>query len=177
MTNRGYRPPTRSGARIMPTYEELASCFSGPELALIEDSAWVDEFGNRHDGLVSTIGWVSHVEKLDKDRALPMTDRTIWTEHDLAAALFIRDFLARALDKLPSAIAQRLSPFAEEADARFQSFTIQDSGARMATVAGVDLSGRGWWWYRVPADGPVAVFLSRYKSPSESQQRSEEHGS
>lgn len=146
----------------MITYEELASTFSADELMVVADCAWVDAYGRPHDGLTMTAGWVSHVAKLDSDRALPWTDHSVWTEHDLAAALFIRDFLAHALAELPSVIADRLMQVAAETDAQFLSFTIEDPGRRMDQVADVDGESRGRWWSRVPVDGPVAHFLSRY---------------
>jgi hypothetical protein len=32
----------------------------------------------------------------------------------------------------------------------------------MSRVAGVEPSGRGWWWRRVPETGPIAEDLARY---------------
>jgi hypothetical protein len=32
----------------------------------------------------------------------------------------------------------------------------------MATIAEVDLTGRPWWWRRVPDSGPITEDLARY---------------
>ena len=45
------------------------------------------------------------------------------------------------------------------ADDQYRGFTVEDSGVRINAIPKPD---RAWWWYRVPADGPVAVFLSGY---------------
>ncbi|MEV6900402.1 hypothetical protein [Amycolatopsis sp. NPDC051372] len=118
--------------------------------------------GDDHDALRLAKAWFLHVEKLDSDRALPPTDHTVWTEHDLAAALFMRDFVEDALAGLEPELADRVRPGVTAADDLFRSFTVEDPGDRMAKVAHIDLAGRGWWWFRVPASGLIAQDLAGY---------------
>ncbi|MEV8610006.1 hypothetical protein AB0383_19110 [Amycolatopsis sp. NPDC051373] len=86
----------------------------------------------------------------------------MWTENDLAAALFMRDFVEDALAGLEPELADRVRPGVTAADDLFRSFTVEDPGDRMAKVAHIDLAGRGWWWFRVPASGPIAQDLAGY---------------
>ena len=107
--------------------------------------------------------WASRVEKIDQDRTLPWTDRTVWSEHDLAGSLFIRDFLQQALDVLPASLRERLiAGFVAVADERFRSYTVADLDGRMGRVAGIDPAGKAWWWHRVPESGPITRDLARY---------------
>jgi hypothetical protein len=112
------------------------------------------------------VGWAQQVKKIDLDRALPASDRSVWNEHDLAGALFLRDFLEDSLSKLRAPVREKMEHYVAEADERFRSFTVDDSGQRMARVAEVDMAGRSWWWFRVPTSGPIAEDLSRYHDPS-----------
>jgi hypothetical protein len=49
-----------------------------------------------------------------------------------------------------------------EADARFRSYTVDDTAGRLAKVAHVGPASRGWWWRRVPDSGPIAEFPTMY---------------
>jgi hypothetical protein len=49
-----------------------------------------------------------------------------------------------------------------ETDNLFQSFTVNDSGRRMSYIADVDVTGRGWGWFRIPGSGPIAQDLVLY---------------
>lgn len=109
--------------------------------------------------------WAENVKKIDLDRTLPVSDRSVWNEHDLAGALFLRDHLDKSLGQLRPALRERMVRYVAEADERFRSFTMDDPGQCMARVADVDLAGRSWWWFRVPATGPIAQDLSRYRDP------------
>ncbi len=135
--------------------------FSDPERAEIAEAKPLPG-ADKPDALGLAVAWAAHVEKIDNDRALPRTDRSVWTEHDLAGALFVRDAVAAALGRLREDLADRLATYVSEADDRFRSFTKDDSGERMAKIAHVDLSGRGWWWFRIPTSGPIAEDLARY---------------
>jgi hypothetical protein len=140
---------------------ELHAVFSDAERAEIADAKPLAG-PDKPDALGLAVAWAAHVEKIDNDRALPWTDRSVWTEHDLAAALFMRDSVANALSRLRKDLADRLADYVSVTDDRFRSFTQDDSGERMAKIARVDLSGRGWWWFRVPTSGPIAQDLTRY---------------
>ncbi len=140
---------------------EILAMFSGEELAEIAEHK-PTAGDDKPDAIDYARAWELHVEKIDNDRALPWTDHSVWTEHDFAGALFQRDFLDTALARLGAVVADKLRPYIEKADERFRSFTMDDSGERMARVAGVGVSNRGWWWYRVPSSGPIAEDLARY---------------
>jgi len=147
---------------MIPTLDDLRARFAPEELAEISDATGSAD-GRGRDALTWVIGWITHVDKLDRDRALPLTDHSIWTEHDLVGALFIRDFAARALSSLPSHITERIAEDLAGADERFRGFTVDDSGVLVTRIAEVPTPGRGWWWYRIPIDGPVAALLAEYR--------------
>jgi hypothetical protein len=94
------------------------------------------------DALGLATAWEHHVAKIDSDRALPWSDRSVWTEHDLAAALFMRDFVENALTRLPPALADKVRRYVAITDEKFRSFTADDSGERMAKIAGIDRAGK-----------------------------------
>lgn len=109
------------------------------------------------------VAWANNVQKIDLDRALPGSDRSVWNEHDLAGTLFLRDHLDKSLDQLRLSLRERLERYVARTDERFRSFTVHDSGQRMAAIAEVDVAGRSWWWFRVPGSGPIAEDLSGYQ--------------
>ncbi|HEX5203379.1 MAG TPA: hypothetical protein VFW27_25895 [Actinoplanes sp.] len=146
--------------RAIPS--DLVSLFDAAEIAEIE-SRTVPLSGDRTaDALELAAGWAGRVDKLDRDRALPWSDRTVWNEHDLAGSLFVRDFLQQALNGLPETTRRKLAEWVGAADQRFRGFTVDDPAGRMSRVAEVDLGGRGWWWRRVPDSGPIVEDLARY---------------
>ena len=140
---------------------ELHAMFSDAERAEIAEAKPQPD-ADKPDALGLAVAWAAHVEKIDNDRALPWTDHSVWTEHDLAAALFMRDSVANALGLLRKDLADRLATYVAVTDDRFRSFTENDSGERLAKIARVDLSGRGWWWFRIPTSGPIVQDLARY---------------
>jgi hypothetical protein len=146
--------------RAIPT--ALRSTFSDAEIAEIEAHKIHLGGDTDADAIELAISWDAHVEKIDNDRVLPWSDRTVWNEHDLAGALFMRDFLQDALDQLPATLRERLQTWVAESDARFRSYTVDDPAGRMAKIAEVDLTGRPWWWRRVPDSGPITEDLARY---------------
>lgn len=143
---------------------ELRSMFDDGEIAEIEASKLSLSESTKVDAFDLALSWASKVRKIDLDRGLPWSDRNVWNEHDLAGTLFWRDHLRRSLDQLPAALRTRLEQFVAQADDRFRSITVEDSGRRMAAIAGVDPAGRSWWWYRVPDSGPIAEDLAKYSS-------------
>jgi hypothetical protein len=138
---------------------EVRELFSDAELAEIAAGA---PGPDKPDAVALAVAWANQVRKIDSDRSLPWSDRSVWTEHDLAGALFQRDFVEDALNQLRPELARRLRAYVTVADERFRSFTGTDSGERMGRIARVDPTGRGWWWFRVPVDGPIAQDLARY---------------
>ena len=142
--------------------QEPWSLFGPAETAAIE--AHAIPFGSDEvvDALRFAGGWASRVAKFDADRSLPWTDRTVWNEHDLAGSLHQRDFLERAMSQLPTVLRERLAAWVAEVDERFRSYTVDDPDEKMAKIADVDLTGRPWWWRRVPIDGPITRDLANY---------------
>jgi len=149
----------QSGPVTTPDYlpADVEEVLTDAELAEIAAAA------RRHDdALAYSRAWELHVEKIDDDRSLPWEDRTVWTEHDLVAAMFIRDFVEDALGLLRPELAAKVMPWVERTDDRFRSYTAEDSGERVAKVAQIDTAGRGWWWFRVPTSGPIVQDLANY---------------
>jgi hypothetical protein len=141
---------------------DVRALFDEAELAEIASRS-VNLTGQRTiDAVELASGWANRVAKIDLDRALPWSDRSVWNEHDLAGSLFARDFLQEAIDGLPQPLRDRLAGWVAGVDERFRSYTVDDPRERMAKVAETDLAGRGWWWRRVPATGPIAEDLARY---------------
>ena len=118
--------------------------------------------GEERDAIRLADSWEAHVEKIDRDRALPWSDRTVWNEFDLCAALTIRDRLESAMNNLSEILGARMAGYVAEADDRFMSITVEDSGKRMGAVAELDITGRGWWWFRIPNSGPIVEDLARW---------------
>ncbi|WP_035847293.1 hypothetical protein [Kitasatospora azatica] len=146
----------------MPETPEIRSLFGEEELAQIAEHRITVGGGTERDAVELAVAWAGNVRKIDADRALPSSDRSVWTEHDLAGSLFLRDHLERALNALPGGLRERLGGPVGAADEQFRSFTVSDSGQRIEKVAEVDLTGRSWWWFRVPSSGPIAEDLARY---------------
>lgn len=146
--------------RIIP--DEVRSLFSEAELAEIAAHPVILGENTERDAVDLAIGWEKHVQKIDADRALASSDHSVWTEHDLAAALFLRDFLQLALDRLSPSVKARLERHVAATDGQFRSYTVDDTRGRMAAVAHVDLAGKPWWWHRVPVSGPILEDLARY---------------
>jgi hypothetical protein len=146
--------------RIIPP--EIRSLFSEADIAEIEANPVILGEDTERDAIDLVLGWKRHVQKIDSDRSLPGSDRSVWTEYDLAAALFLRDFLQLALDRLNPSVKARLETHVAAIDDQFRSYTVDDPQGRMAAVAHVDLTGKPWWWHRVPESGPIVEDLARY---------------
>ncbi|HEX4249106.1 MAG TPA: hypothetical protein VH008_14685 [Pseudonocardia sp.] len=140
----------------------IRAVFNDSELSDIAAHPIIRADGSDADAIDLAVAWDLHVQKIDQDRALPWSDRTVWTEHDLAGALFIRDALETSLAELPPSVAERMRGYIATSDEQFRSFTVDDSGDRIAKIACVDVGGRPWWWFRVPSSGPIAEDLARY---------------
>jgi hypothetical protein len=147
--------------RVIPP--EIRSLFSDAEIAEIAGHPVRLADDSELDAIDLAQTWANRVQKIDRDRALPSSDHSVWTEHDLAGTLFARDRLQRGLEQLPPALRERLESWVAGVDERFRSFTVDDPAGRMGTVANVDLGQRSWWWRRVPDSGPITEFLTMYQ--------------
>ena len=141
---------------------KIRALFDDDEIAEIAGRSIVLGEDTERDAIDMAIAWDRHVRKIDADRALPWEDHSVWTEHDLAAALYIRDFLERAMGQLPGTLRERLAAWVAGVDEQFRSYTADDPDGKMAKIADVDLTGRPWWWRRVPVDGPIVRDLANY---------------
>jgi hypothetical protein len=141
---------------------QVRAVFTDQEIAEIGAHPVVLGESTERDAIDMAIAWDSHVRKIDADRSLPWADRSVWTEHDLVAALYIRDFLEQALNQLAVSLRDRLQHYVATVDEHFRSYTVDDPAGRIGKVAGVELAGRAWWWRRVPASGPIAQDLAGY---------------
>jgi len=142
--------------------ERVRSNFSDDDISAIKDCAITLASGAERDALQLAGSWEAHVEKIDSDRSLPWSDRTVWNEFDLSATMIVRDHLERAISALPAALSTRMADFVADTDSRFMSITVRDSGKRMAAVSNTDIEGRGWWWFRIPDSGPILEDLARW---------------
>lgn len=101
-------------------------------------------------------GWADHVDRLVAERDVDPDDGSRWTPDDLVAALYIRDFVERGLRHLPADLKPAARRAIEPVDAAFAGFTVQDSEGLLRRWLHGDEPGDGWWWGRVPTEGPVA---------------------
>jgi hypothetical protein len=148
---------------VQADYSEIRTLLTAAEIDEIE--AHPIFFGdNQHsaDAIHLAKDWAERVQKFDADRARAWSDRRVWTEHDLAGALFLRDFLQEALEQLSPSLRSRMESYVGRADAQFRSYTVDDPAGKMAKIADVDLAGRPWWWRRVPVSGPITEDLARW---------------
>lgn len=141
---------------------EIQSTLHDDDLAVIRANKIPLGGNTERDVIELVVAWAKNVAKIDSDRALPASDRGVWTEHDFVGTLFLRDHVQRALDQLSPNVREKIENYVAGTDDKFRSFTMEDSGQRTARIAEIDITGRPWWWFRVPISGPIALDLSRY---------------
>ncbi|WIX89987.1 hypothetical protein [Amycolatopsis sp. DG1A-15b] len=73
------------------------------------------------------VSWALHVRKIDEDRAKPVTDRHVWGAHDLLAAVSVRSFLARCLERLAEPLNGKVAGQIAHHDEHFVSITRVDA--------------------------------------------------
>lgn len=76
--------------------------------------------------------------------------------------MIFREYAEEAIAALPDKLRVRMKEYISDADDRFMSITVPDSGKRMAAVAERDTTDRGWWWFRIPDSGPILEDLARW---------------
>ncbi|TDD58163.1 hypothetical protein E1263_20245 [Kribbella antibiotica] len=101
------------------------------------------------------LGWYEHVTRIEKEFELPDSDRSVWGAHDLVAADFLRDFVARGLELVPEGEAKNFLIALSEVDSKFLSYTEEDKDRVVIGLSGDESEIRGWWWSRIPISGPV----------------------
>lgn len=112
------------------------------------------------------VAWRQHVEKIARETDLlarapeVVRDPQVWGAHDVAAALYIRDRIARlAVGRNHDAAA---FDTVTGADTLFRSITREDEHDFLGRLIDEDLSDREWWWHRVPESGPIAEELEAH---------------
>jgi hypothetical protein len=125
-------------------------------------AAKLDPDDDTSDAIGYLVAWALHVDKIDADRALDWSDHSVWNEYDLMGALYIRDMAEKAILRLSPGLQAKLRTLVAAPDDKYRGFTVADPGKQMAQIANVSATGEGWWWYRVPLDGPITVDLARY---------------
>ncbi|MEV6031476.1 hypothetical protein AB0L65_10030 [Nonomuraea sp. NPDC052116] len=105
------------------------------------------------------------MDKIDTERSLSNADPAVranprvWGAHDLPAALYIRDRVEQALAE-PDA-PQEAREVVAAADARFAAATRAGGRRLISLLLNEDLTGKAWWWDRVPTSGPIIEELGR----------------
>jgi hypothetical protein len=135
--------------------DELGARLTGTERADLESCRYQMTPERSPNVLELVAAWALHVRKIDADRTRPPDDPRTWGPHDLVAALYIRDFLADCLSRLPAALSDKVIAAVHPHDELFQAVTQDDYGQFVARVADLDVTGRPWWWHLIPDSGPM----------------------
>lgn len=141
--------------------------FTDDELTEIAGCAEGDAWGDPRNSLGLVASWAVHVATFDRDRPLAWDDRSVWNEYDLVAALHIRSGVESSTARLPAPLSARLAEVVQRTDELFRSFTVEDSGVRITRISDSNANPPipvpdGWWWRRVPMDGPIAKDFTHY---------------
>ncbi len=94
-------------------------------------------------------GWASLAREVNEYR---------YTIDDYTNDLYARNYLERALNDLPTSFSEALRGQVHEVDDRFREATEPDHSRRLGHYHRIDESS-GWWWRRIPRDGPLAQYL------------------
>jgi hypothetical protein len=97
-------------------------------------------------------GWRQQVGRFRDESMVP---RHKWTDltlhrHDWVGALSLRDIVQRAVDEHRGSLPEQATAWLELVDNFMRSFTEEVDG-----WAPVEDRSEGWWWSRLPVDGPV----------------------
>lgn len=131
---------------------------SPEEQALLEASEIV--YGpdpENHATLAALISsWSGHIEWLMAELGLdPKDPQDRWTPYDFLAALLTRNRVQHALQDLPAETVSVAERALLPVDERFRAFTEQDEKGLLEPLLAGDERRDGWWWQRVPKEGPV----------------------
>lgn len=141
---------------------EFAAHFSCAELLELESCSYP-----LPDRALTTLdlimAWARHVRKIDADRVKSGDDRDVWVAHDLVAAMFLRDFLENCLQRLSPTLAGKSLGEVKKIDDQFLLMTQDDEDGLVERVAGETLTGKPWWWNRIPNFGPLLEDLLAYR--------------
>jgi hypothetical protein len=106
-------------------------------------------------------GWAAHVDRLDAEAQRATEHVESWTEHDYVAALHIRDQVEQGLLAAADSVRRLAVDYLARADGRFKVMTSPDSEHLLDVVIDRGERGEGWWWARIPNQGPVRDGLLR----------------
>jgi hypothetical protein len=102
----------------------VQSQFSEDDLIAIRRQPIKLSTGEERDAIRLADSWAAHVEKIDDDRALPWSDRTVWNEFDLCAAMIVREYVEDAIAVLPEYLRAKMYDYISDADERFMAVTV-----------------------------------------------------
>lgn len=71
--------------------------------------------------------------------------------------LYVRDQVQRVLDDpdLPVQDRHQVSAEVSRVDQKFQAATVEDADQMLGRLLDEGVSGRRWWWCRIPTSGPI----------------------
>jgi len=99
--------------------------------------------------------WRGHIDRLLREQDSTLEDHSVWGAHDYAAALHLRDGVARGLNTLPDEGRFDAISLVRSVDEIFMQFTEPDIACLVVRFLATDECRREWWWYRIPTRGPV----------------------
>lgn len=118
-----------------------------------------------HDDPIDELieAWRQHVEKFVAESRLSGSDPSVqrdarvWGAHDLPAAFHLRDRIQHVLTHDQPPTPEELG----QIDDHFRSTTVEDGRLLIGRLLDEDISGRAWWWQRIPTSGPVVDELDK----------------
>lgn len=118
---------------------------------------------DRSLGLADLVGaWREHLLKFESDLLVAADDRSTWGAHDYVAALVIRDLIAQGVALVSLDLRSRIERAVAELDQRFTNFSEPDPEGYTERIDGRSKPDRGWWWHRIPKNGPVREEILAY---------------
>lgn len=117
------------------------------------------EFGPSRVSLLRLIeDWSARVLKLYDDRSADPSDGATWTLYDLIGSYHLRTVIGNGLSVIDMPNTRSYFPAILRAtDELLKDFTYEESEPSVLgklEMGDGDLKS-GWWWRRIPADGPL----------------------
>jgi hypothetical protein len=140
---------------------ELRSRFTEDELTVLDAIAEGDPARDQARLLNSMSSWASGVRtvawQLSDSRPLPYLK--IRGVRDLIGMFTTRDRVESLVVEVPETLAGKVRDVLAEFDEQYRAITVDDHDDRIVRLARVGRDRQGWWWHRIPGDGPVCVEL------------------
>jgi hypothetical protein len=81
------------------------------------------------------------------------------TIDDYTNDLYDREVLDLALKSLPAQLREKLAAAIDPIDERFRQASVADTDHQLGRFHRID-DMPGWWWRRIPSEGPLADYLA-----------------